>query len=53
MDEKVSKEKQNHLFNKRYREQQDCTASPPEQHKAHIFSIIKTISKHEECKFRF
>jgi hypothetical protein len=48
MDEKVSKEKQNRLFNERSREQQGCTASPPEQNNAHIFSIIKTISKHEE-----
>lgn len=53
MDEKVSKEKQKRLFNKRSREQQDCDASTPEQNSAHIFSIIKTISKHEECKFRF
>jgi len=53
MDEKVSKEKQKRLFNKRSREQQDCAASPPEQNNAHIFIIIKTISKNEECKFRF
>ena len=50
---KKYKKKSKSAFSTKYREQQDCTVSPPEQNSAHIFSIIKTISKHEECKFRF
>ena len=38
MDEKVSKEKQKRLFNKRSREQQDCAT--PRQNKTTLISLL-------------